>query len=115
MNEKNTRFLIETYEPLYEFCPIFECEDGWFDIINDLSAELHYIILKTDCSCRASQVKEKYGTLRYYMDTETSEMSKFIKLAEKRSTETCEYCGEKGKLKEINGWSYTSCDDCLSN
>ncbi len=114
MNEKNTQYLIETYSPLYEDCPIFECEDGWFNILDDLSAAIHFVILKTDCSCRASQVKEKHGTLRYYMDTETDEISKQIQIAERRSAETCEYCGEKGGLKEINGWSYTSCDDCLN-
>ena len=76
MNEQNTDFLIKTYTPLYEYCPIFECEDGWFELIKELSAELLKIIDETDCSCRASQVKEKYGTLRFYMDTETDEMSK---------------------------------------
>lgn len=111
MNEQNTQYLVETYAPLYEYCPIFECNDGWFKIIDDLSAALHFIILKTDCSCRASQVKEKYGTLRYYMDTETDEMSELIKKAEKLTQTTCEICGELGKLRG-SVWFSTYCDDC---
>jgi len=113
MNEKHTEFLIETFQPLYEYCKYFECGDGWFELIKDLSDKLNQLILIDECSCRASQVKEKYGTLRYYMDTETDAMSELIRLAEKQSHTICEICGEAGKLRE-GRWISTLCDKCAT-
>lgn len=112
MNEKNTQYLVSTYAPLYEYCPVFECNDGWFKIIDDMSAEIHYIILKTKCSCRVAQIKEKYGTLRVYMDTSLDEIDKIIDKAEGLSGKTCEICGEAGQLRG-NTWFSTYCDDCM--
>lgn len=59
---------------------------------------------------RASQIKEKYGTLRYYMTCETDEMSKYIGLAEGLSSEVCEQCGKWGKTRG-EYWLYTACED----
>ena len=111
MNERNTKYLVETYAPLYERCPVFECLDGWFDIIDELSKQIHYIILKTECTCRVSQVKEKFGTLRYYMTTSTDEMHKYIEIAYRKSSVTCEACGEPGKLVR-KAWLSTYCNRC---
>jgi tRNA G26 N,N-dimethylase Trm1 len=58
---------------------------------------------------RASQVKQKYGTLRFYMTHESEEMSKLINLAEQESETTCEVCGNSGKVRE-GGWIRTLCD-----
>lgn len=58
--------------------------------------------------CRASQVKEKFGTLRFYMTSQTLEMDTIIKEAERASSVTCEQCGKKGKLRG-HGWLYTAC------
>jgi len=59
----------------------------------------------------ASQVKEKYGTLRFYMTCETDEMSKIIRTAEKKSAITCEGCGLPGKRNTL-GWISTLCNQC---
>lgn len=59
----------------------------------------------------ASQVKEKYGTLRFYMTCETEEMSVLIGVAERKSAVTCETCGKPGKRNSY-GWITTLCDDC---
>jgi hypothetical protein len=63
---------------------------------------------------RALQVKEKYGTLRFYMTTETDEMSSLIDEAELKSAVVCEDCGSTGKLRG-GGWARTLCDDCNYN
>lgn len=60
---------------------------------------------------RAAQVKEKFGTLRFYMTFETEVISKLIRKAEKKSAITCEKCGKKGKLRD-NGWLITLCNSC---
>lgn len=56
----------------------------------------------------ASQVKEKYGTLRFYMDCTTDEMQEWISEAERQTETTCEKCGEPGVLRGP-GWYFTAC------
>lgn len=60
---------------------------------------------------RASQIKEKFGTLRFYMTHETPEMSTIIYNAERQSAKTCEECGKPGKLRGER-WYYTRCAAC---
>lgn len=121
MNTKLTDFLNETFPNLYRG-PMkkgmwFEHDDGWFSIIYDLSYKLEKEIVKMPQEDRdlgfgsASQVKEKFGTLRFYMSSETDEMSKFIQEAENKSGITCEKCGDKGHLRS-DGWMKTLCDKC---
>lgn len=94
----------------------FECGDGWFDIIYNLAYQLEKEINKISKEeldlglCTAVQIKEKYGTLRFYMSTETDKMSKLIAKAEARSEVTCEKCGDKGKLR-TDGWYTTLCTE----
>lgn len=60
---------------------------------------------------RASQIKEKFGTLRFYMTSYTDEIDKIVTEAEKKSEETCEHCGKPGTLR-TEGWLFTLCDEC---
>jgi ribosomal protein S14 len=60
---------------------------------------------------RASQVKEKFGTLRFYMTFETDEMSTIINKAESQSSKTCEACGRPGKIRG-KYWLSTRCLRC---
>ena len=94
--------------------------NGWFDLLYDLSAKLEKLIVDIknqhpDCEYlpRASQVKEKFGTLRFYMSSSTDEMHKLIDEAEAKSAVTCEECGKPGRLHGT-GWYSTSCLDCTS-
>ena len=59
----------------------------------------------------ASQVKEKFGTLRFYMTSYTKQMDKAIGEAERKSAITCELCGKKGKLNK-EGWITCLCTKC---
>jgi len=96
----------------------FEHGDGWFDIIYELSAKLEKLILEIPKEDRewtcASQVKEKYGTLRFYMTMETDEMSTFISEAERKSEITCETCGKPGEIRG-RGWLMCICDECYKD
>lgn len=96
-------------------CWGFECGDGWFKIIYDLSKKLTELIRALPsvdhCCFRASQVKEKFGTLRFYMTCETDEMTAAIDEAVELSEKTCELCGQPGELRN-ESWIVVKCDDC---
>lgn len=89
--------------------------DGWEPLIRRLSEKLEPLIAALPESeygrPRASQVKEKFGTLRFYMTSATDEMYKLISEAESESARTCEMCGAPGKTRG-GGWLVTLCDGC---
>ena len=55
------------------------------------------------------QVKEKYGTLRFYTGGATDKMYEIIREYERLSAVTCEVCGEVGQIRP-GGWVATLCD-----
>jgi len=57
----------------------------------------------------ANQVKEKYGTLRFYYDGGDDHISGMVTLAEAMSSVTCECCGSPGETRH-DGWVRTLCD-----
>jgi hypothetical protein len=57
----------------------------------------------------ASQVKEKFGGLRFYTNGYTDEVSGMIRMAESMSYRTCEVCGSPGRSNNY-GWISTLCD-----
>lgn len=179
MSPDNTKHLVEKYPkifsrilnpgpppnmPIYLFS--FECSDGWYNIINQLCANIQSHIdwnrksrlrilrfnraLKqalsgdksglikyhsyrgnvTDITLQsvdqsikaavyfdavekipqvvAAQVKEKFGTLRFYYDGGDEVIGGMVRLAESMSSVTCETCGNPGTL-QVGGWHYTAC------
>ena len=97
----------------------FEIDDGWFQLIWDLSEKLEnaivlHVLKHPDDKyppC-AAQVKEKHAGLRFYMTTETDEMSKYIAEAERQSYFICEICGKPGQECVWAGWYKTLCPEC---
>lgn len=113
--------------------------DGWYNIIDTLCAflssdverartRLKYALDNPDAKFVESthkleksvtdalknlpvivQVKEKFGTLRFYVDGGTSEMRNYIEFAEAMSGRTCEVCGSPGERRG-GGWIRTLCD-----
>jgi hypothetical protein len=57
----------------------------------------------------ASQVKEKFGGLRFYVQAATDKHYQYISFAESMSHRTCEQCGAPGKTY-TDGWHRTLCD-----
>lgn len=91
-----------------------ETGPGWYDLIYDLSSKLEKLILQLPEEerqyCKASQCKEKFGTGRFYMSSETDEMSNLISEWEDKTAITCDECGKEGKIRG-RGWIYTACDE----
>lgn len=57
------------------------------------------------------QVKEKFGTLRFYYSGGDEYISGMVTMAEAMSGTTCESCGNPGERKG-GGWVHTYCDPC---
>lgn len=124
MNEENTKKLVETFPKLYRgrslgireslMCFGFECEDGWYNIIYNLSKKIEEIISQPGHdNCYAVQVKQKLGTLRFYMTISTDEIEDLIEKATEFTEHTCEICGEEGKMGETNHhWISCRCTKC---
>lgn len=105
----------------------FSHGDGWFNIIDCLSATITDIMrshparkhltrneFRDQVQVKAAQVKEKFGSLRFYVDNGNPEVSAAISMAEAISARTCETCGSSGKGRG-GGWVKTLCDACENN
>ena len=85
----------------------FTVGDGWFAIIDRLSAKL-----AEDPNVIAVQVKEKYGTLKFHVDPTARFHSERL-AANKESERVCEVCGAPGTLKaRLRGWWSVRCEPC---
>ncbi len=118
MKRENEKKLMDDFPELFSLkddnfpYPIafgIECGDGWFDIIYDLTKKIHAIAPQT----KITQIKEKFGGLRYYVLSGTEEVWDLITETEKLSFKTCEYCGTQRGVK-IRGerWLKVLCRKC---
>jgi len=57
------------------------------------------------------QVKEKFGTLRFYYSGGDDYISGMVTMAEAMSGVTCEGCGNPGERRG-GGWVHTYCEPC---
>jgi hypothetical protein len=91
--------------------------DGWEPLIRRAAEKIEAAILTLPETARdvttSSQVKEKFGALRWYMTSGNEDIYAAIRLAEEQSVSTCEDCGAPGTLK-TNGWWRTLCKSCRS-
>ena len=85
----------------------FGVGEGWLSFIKSIIEEL----IPLGWDKRLVQCKEKFGGLRFYIETYPEGAQEVITKYEKLSYETCEKCGEKGSNRKIKGWLYTLCDD----
>jgi hypothetical protein len=85
--------------------------DGWTDIVDNLCKEIEVYGQLKNIEFVVGQVKEKFGTLRVYVDNADDAVDTFVDDAERLSESTCETCGEPGALRG-NSWLYTACETC---
>jgi hypothetical protein len=89
-----------------------ECGNGWYKLIDDLASKIEPLIKEP--FCYASQVKEKFASLRFYMSCYTDDISELIEKAEDESSRTCEVCGKPGACNG-SGWLTVLCKDCRND
>lgn len=93
-----------------------DCGPGWYQLIIDCDLELAAV----DPSYQVFQIKQKFGTLRYYfapsdgMEQYRKKMNEIVAVYESVSSYKCEECGDMGaKLhKNQRGWMTTVCESC---
>ena len=105
--------LMKVYPELFHGqCIGFECGDGWFDIIKELISDIRNVCERDVLDIKATQIKEKCGSLRFYVTHETNEISDLITLAEDKSESICELCGDVGDLQVNGRYVRVICDEC---
>jgi hypothetical protein len=87
----------------------FDTEPGWDDLLDRLFSSIREEVAKGASQPKVLQIKEKFGTLRFYIFGGNDTISELIRNAEIESACTCEVCGKKGKLCVRNGWDKTLC------
>jgi hypothetical protein len=119
MREELEKELIAKYPALFRgkdkpateslMCFGCECDDGWFDIINNACK-----IIQNHMKCRPecppvefSQIKEKFGGLRLYYFGGDEYVSGVCSMAELMSYSTCEISGMPGTLCRAGTWLRT--------
>jgi len=125
MNERLDQRLVEKYPKIFAnryadmkttaMCWGFEHGDGWYDIIDSLCANIQNHIDWQEkmgneiAQVVATQVKEKFGTLRFYYDGGDDYISGLVSMAESWSAVACEECGAPGTQND-GGWIKTLCE-----
>lgn len=88
--------------------------DGWYNIIHALCSNIQSHIdwrVKQGqeiTQVTVEQVKEKFGTLRFYYQGGDDYISGLVTMAETMSGHTCEVCGAPGQ-RTGGGWIRTLC------
>jgi hypothetical protein len=112
--------------------PSITCGDGWYDIVHCLCHTIQnhidsrqkqhdWMVSRGDIptvtlvpQVHVLQIKEKFGTLRFYYSGGDDYIAGAIQLSENLSSRTCENCGARGEIR--NGiWIRTLCEDCYQN
>lgn len=126
MRQELDRLLCERYPEIFKnryadmqvtaMCWGFDCEDGWFQVLDSLC---HRIQNHLDWVNRdeekvpqvvVDQVKEKFGSLRFYYTGGDDIIRGMVCMAESWAANTCEVCGNTGTMRD-GGWIRTLCDD----
>lgn len=86
----------------------FECGPGWTDLLDASFAWLHEIAPDRDWA--PTQIKEKFGTLRFYWYGDLPDLGdEIISAAEHVSGHHCEMCGAQGHVRKDIGWWSVRC------
>jgi hypothetical protein len=84
---------------------------GWYGIILELDKQ----IAEIDPDYSIAQIKEKFGGLRYNVESSNNfeAIQPLIREAEDQAAKTCERCGAPAELRKRRSWLVTECYDCL--
>lgn len=88
--------------------------EGWMKLVDLLCNSIQrYIDLNNVQQVEVTQIKEKYGKLRFYFNGGDTLIEGMVEFAEEVSGTICEHCGKEGTHREIRSWWTTICDKCV--
>ena len=135
--ERYPKMMVNRNKPMQETCMCwgFDCGDGWFNILDQLMGNIQHhidwkekqrnwnmewnkehpdelrVIPEFIPQVTLDQVKEKFGTLRFYYSGGDDAIDGMVRMAESMSGVTCEECGNPGERRG-GGWVHTYCEPC---
>jgi len=133
LRQKLAKQIVDIYPKMFTFCVRLNCEPdpyedygkdmgvgiGWYPIIKKLVETIHENDTRLNLEkninhiTKVTQIKEKFGGLRFYVTATSDENWEAIKKAEEESFFTCEECGSKEDVGRWNdGWILTKCKKC---
>lgn len=87
-----------------------QCGDGWFDLIDTLCERLQQEAEHSNAPhVIAMQVKQKWGRLRFAVESATERQQAMIDMAEALSARLCEQCGKPGRMQCIGSFRTPLC------
>lgn len=124
MKEELEKKLYEKYPKIFRqkdlsmqetcMCWGMECDDGWYWLIDKLCDTIqNYTDINGKDQVEATQVKEKFGGLRFYVIGANDLVDGMIWLAESMSHNICEKCGSTKDVSSTKGWIVTLCKTCM--
>jgi len=118
--KRRKEFLYDKYPRFLENCYV-SVGEGWISIVEQLCQKIENVYQNLSPEEKAEadkvgaykgwQVKEKFGTLRFYATSDSGDIAKWIDETEDASEKICESCGAEGKLR-TGGWLKTLCNAC---
>jgi hypothetical protein len=101
----------------------FDVGDGWFKLLrggmqrikSHIEDAFDYPDRRYPHKFEVQQVKEKYGTLRFYTWGGDSHVDAIIRGMELASSYICEDCGASGEIRPDLFWIRTLCDSCYAS
>jgi len=125
--KKYPKMMVNRNKDMKETCMCwgFECGDGWFTLLDHLMGNIQNHIDWTNRNSEVvqqvtlDQVKEKFGSLRFYYTGGDDYIRGMVTMAESMSGVICEECGAQAKTNwpktendVIGGWVRTICEPC---
>ena len=107
--------IVEDYD--YDYTELDSMPEGWRIAFGDqMVEELNQELVKGGFvnDYRITQIKEKYGGLRWYDNGNTKEGYNIINKYESLSQRTCICCGKPAKYITL-GWISPFCEDCIKD
>lgn len=116
MTDDKANILKIKYPKIFSEDFYFECDDGWFDMLDELCFKVQSYVDDFDNvnQAVAAQVKEKFGGLRFYIDDGDDYIYNLINEAENKSHVICEACGQPGSIKKLGHWLMCRCQTCFA-
>lgn len=108
--------IVEDYD--YSWTELDAMPSGWLAAFGEAMCEdINKVLMTWPESARKefriTQIKEKYGELRFYTNCTTEELGKVIQKYTDLSRKTCIVCGAPA-TRVTTGWISPYCDNCVS-